>query len=148
MRAMRALWRDDVASFEGEFVSFSAIRVNPKPVRSRGIPVVLGGNSDAALRRVADWGDGWYGFNLDGLDAVRERLSTLDRLCAEAGRDRRELDVAIALTPPSLDDPAELAELGVQELVLVEGPPEDPHAAAEWIGALAERWEPYAAFER
>lgn len=37
MRAMRALWHDDVASFDGEFVSFSAVRVNPKPVRGRRI---------------------------------------------------------------------------------------------------------------
>jgi probable F420-dependent oxidoreductase len=148
MRAMRTLWREDVASFDGEFVAFSAVRVNPKPVRDRRVPVVLGGNSDAALRRAAGWGDGWYGFNLDGLDAVRERLSTLDRLCAEAGRDRRELDVSIALATPSPDDRAALAELGVQELVLVDGPPEDPQAATEWVGALAEHWEPDAAFDR
>ena len=38
--AMRALWADDVASFSGEFVRFDAVRVNPKPVRARRIPVV------------------------------------------------------------------------------------------------------------
>ena len=69
--AMRTLWRDDVASFHGDFVGFDEIRVNPKPVRDRRIPIVLGGNSDAALRRVVAWGDGWYAFNLDGVTAVR-----------------------------------------------------------------------------
>ncbi len=64
LHAMRVLWRDDVASFDGEFVSFSDVRVNPRPVRDRRIPVIVGGNSDAALRRVATMGDGWYGFNL------------------------------------------------------------------------------------
>ena len=54
--AMRTLWRDDVASFDGKFVGFDSIRVNPKPVRDRRIPVVVGGNSDPALRRVAAWG--------------------------------------------------------------------------------------------
>jgi len=49
--AMRRLWSDDVASFHGEFASFDAVRVNPKPVRSRRIPVIVGGNSDAALGR-------------------------------------------------------------------------------------------------
>src|SRR3954454_2455115 len=53
--AMRTLWRDDVASFDGEFTRFDRIRVNPKPVRERRIPIVVGGNSDAALRRVASW---------------------------------------------------------------------------------------------
>ena len=75
--AIRTLWRDDVASFDGEFVHFNAVRVNPKPVRDRRIPIVIGGNSDAALRRVAAWGDGWYGFNLDDVDAVAERVAFL-----------------------------------------------------------------------
>jgi hypothetical protein len=50
---MRTLWRDDVASFDGRFVGFDSIRVNPKLIRDRGIPIVMGGNSDPALRRVA-----------------------------------------------------------------------------------------------
>ena len=81
VQAMRALWREDVASFTGEFVSFSAVRVNPKPARDRLIPFVLGGNSDAALRRAAAWGDGWYGFNLADVAAVSERLAVLVALC-------------------------------------------------------------------
>ena len=74
--AMRTLWSDDLASFSGEFTRFDAVRVNPKPVRGRRIPIVAGGNSDAALRRVAAFADGWYGFNLPA-DAVGERISTL-----------------------------------------------------------------------
>src|SRR3954463_8466955 len=50
VRAIRALWRDDSASFHGEFVDFESIRVNPKPAGGR-IPIIVGGNSDAALRR-------------------------------------------------------------------------------------------------
>lgn len=89
--AMRTVWRDDVASFGGKFVGFDSIRVNPKPIRDRRIPIMLGGNSDPALQRIASWGDGWYGFNLDDVAAVRERVGTLSRLCAQAGRDRAEL---------------------------------------------------------
>ncbi|MGB0097660.1 MAG: LLM class F420-dependent oxidoreductase [Solirubrobacteraceae bacterium] len=138
--AMRALWREDIASFDGEFVAFDAVRVNPKPLRDRQIPIVLGGNSDAALRRVAAWGDGWYGFNLAGLDAVRERLAVLDELSRENGRDVRELRIAVALTGGEPGDLGALAELGVSELVLVEAPPEDSRAAASWVAALADRW--------
>ena len=50
---MRTLWRDDVASFAGEFVGFDRVRVNPKPHEGRQIPIMVGGNSDAALRRAA-----------------------------------------------------------------------------------------------
>ena len=99
--AMRTLWRDDIASFDGKFVGFDSIRVNPKPVRDRRIPIVVGGNSDPALRRVAEWGDGWYGFNLDGVAAVRDRVAKLEELCAESGRDRAQLRLSVALRDPT-----------------------------------------------
>jgi probable F420-dependent oxidoreductase len=138
--AMRVLWREDVASFDGEFVAFESVRVNPKPFRRRQIPVVLGGNSDAALRRVAAWGDGWYGFNLAGVGGVRERLTVLRELCREQGRDVGALHLAVALDGGEPNDVAALAELGIDELVLVEAPPEDPDAAAGWVHGLARRW--------
>jgi len=140
VRAMRALWRDDVASFDGAFVSFDQVRVNPKPVDNRQIPVVFGGNSDAALRRVATVGDGWYGFNLAGVDAVRERIAKLTELCLQAGRDVAELDLAVALERGQPDDVAALTELGISELVLVEAPPGDPRAVDDWVATLASRW--------
>ena len=139
--AMRAIWRDDIASHTGEFANFSAIRVNPKPVRGGRVPVVLGGNSEPALRRVAQWGDGWYGFNLDDVDDAALKLDTLQRLCREAGRDRSDLRLAVALRDPQPADAARLAELGVDELVLVASPPEDPAQAGDWVSGLAAQWQ-------
>jgi probable F420-dependent oxidoreductase len=140
--AMRTLWRDDVASFEGEFVGFDSVRVNPKPLRNRRIPIVLGGNSDAALRRAAAWGDGWYGFNVDDVPAAAERIATLRALCLQAHRDPDELRLAVALREPRRSDVAALAELGVDELVVVAGPPDDPREAGEWVADLASQWRP------
>jgi probable F420-dependent oxidoreductase len=138
--AMRTLWREDVASFDGAFVGFDSIRVNPKPVRDRRIPIMLGGNSDAALRRAASWGDGWYGFNLDDVTAVHNCIGRLDELCAGVDRDRRELRVAVALRSPKVEDFDELVASGVDELVLVDAPPDCPEAAGDWVSALADRW--------
>jgi probable F420-dependent oxidoreductase len=140
--AMRTLWRDDVASFDGEFVAFDSVRVNPKPVRNRAIPIVLGGNSDAALRRAAAWGDGWYGFNVDDVISAAERIATLRTLCRRAGRDPLDLRLAVALRDPQHSDVAALADLGVDELVLVAAPPDDPEHADAWVAELAERWQP------
>jgi hypothetical protein len=89
---------------------------------------------------VAAWGDGWYGFNLDGIAAVRERVGALQRLCAESGRDRAELRLAVALRNAHVADVSALAELGVDELVLVEAPPDDPGAVPGWVAALADKW--------
>lgn len=137
---MRTLWRDDVASFHGKFVDFDAIRVNPKPSRERRIPIMVGGNSDAALRRVVAWADGWYGFNLDGVGAVQQRLGRLEQLCTEAGRDRSELRIAVALADPRTSDVAGLAASGVDELVLVAAPPQRSDAATHWVAGLADTW--------
>lgn len=135
---LRTLWRDSVASFDGEFVQFSAIRVRPAPFDHRAIPVIVGGNSKAALRRVADWGDGWYGFNLDGPADVARRLTYLDDQCRRAGRDSNTLYRAVALRNPVPDDAAALAEMGVDELVLVQTPPDRPADAATTMRELAE----------
>jgi probable F420-dependent oxidoreductase len=140
--AIRTLWRDDVASFAGEFVHFDSVRVNPKPIRDRKVPVMLGGNSDAALQRVAAVGDGWYGFNLDSVAHVAERLAHLDARCRDSGRELASLRLAVALRQPQVGDVAMLADLGVDELVVVEGPPADARLAAEWVVALAHRWLP------
>lgn len=138
--AMRTLWREDVASFAGRFVAFDSIRVNPKPDAGQAIPIVVGGNSDAALRRVAAWGDGWYGFNLDGIDEARDRIGRLEKLLEESGRDRAGLRVAVALAAPRVADARALTELGVDELVLVQAPPDSADAVPEWISTLADEW--------
>jgi alkanesulfonate monooxygenase SsuD/methylene tetrahydromethanopterin reductase-like flavin-dependent oxidoreductase (luciferase family) len=126
-----------VASFGGEFISFDAVRVNPKPVRDRRIPVILGANTDAALGRAAAWGDGWYGFNLADGAAVTERLATLERLCHESGRSLSDLHVAVALASPDPREVGALAASGVDELVVVVSPPADGAAVTEWVAALA-----------
>jgi probable F420-dependent oxidoreductase len=131
--AMRAAWRDDPASFTGEFAAFDRVRVNPKPVRGE-IPVVVGGNSDAALERAARWGDGWYGFGLGSAQDVRERVAHLRERTRAARRDPAALTVAVALREPA--DVAELAAAGVTQLVLVATPPGDRADAAEWVHGL------------
>lgn len=138
--AIRTLWRDDVATFRGEFVDFTSVRVNPKPVRAGRIPIVLGGNSDAAMHRIVAWGDGWYGFNLDGVAAVADRVKLIDRLCRDAGRERAELRLAVALRQPHSDDVPVLAELGVDELVVVAAPPRNIDEIPGWTTDLARRW--------
>ncbi len=140
LQAMRTLWREDLASFDGEFASFQRVRVNPKPVRDREIPIVIGGNSDAALRRVARLGDGWYGFNLGGVAEVRERVAILKELCEEHGRDIGELHLSVAVERSEPEDIGVLRDIGVSELVLVAAPPEDPDAVPEWVAALARPW--------
>ena len=144
LAAMRQLWRCDVASFDGEFVRFRDVRIYPKPVRDRRIPVILGGNGDSALDRVAACADGWYGFNV-AADSVAGRVAVLADAAHRRGRDPRSLAVAVAVPDCAPGDLAELAAAGVDELVVVSAPPADPADVPSWIGDLAARWVTAAA---
>ena len=79
---MRKLWAERTTSHQGEFVNFTSVLSYPKPVSEKGVPVWFGGESGPALRRVAEYGDGWIGFNL--LPDQDRRLEALSR-CGSRG---------------------------------------------------------------
>jgi probable F420-dependent oxidoreductase len=136
--ALRAIWSQDVASFDGEFTRFDGVRVYPKPVHGGRIPVVAGGNSDAALRRAAAY-DGWYGFNLTVAEAI-ERAGVLTGYCAERGRPPGDVTIAVALADGSPAAVPLLARAGVTEVVLLGAPPDSPAQCATWVAGLAAGW--------
>lgn len=62
--AIRAAWRSEVASHEGEIVRFRDVMVSPMPARPGGPPIWVGGNSRRALDRAVRLGDGWIPWEL------------------------------------------------------------------------------------
>jgi len=83
----RRLWtEEDPVAHKGEFFEFEAVHFRPKPLTPQGPPVMLGGDSEVALRRAAEIGDGWLGRRYSPQSAadVVERLRTMRR---EAGRE-------------------------------------------------------------
>jgi probable F420-dependent oxidoreductase len=76
---MRALWNEEIASYDGDFVHLTPSRAWPKPAQRGGPPVLLGAPpSDKNFGRVARWADGWITM---GAAVDRESLSRqLDRL--------------------------------------------------------------------
>ncbi len=85
IEVMRKLWSPGVASHRGEFVAFDNAGSYPKPPQGAKVPVIFGGESDPALRRVAEYGTGWYGFNLDPVGA-KERIGKLEQLLKRNGK--------------------------------------------------------------
>jgi probable F420-dependent oxidoreductase len=96
MALLRALWTQDVVSFEGKFHTVRAAGINPLPVQ-RPIPLWIAGTSDAAVKRAALLGDGYYPGMLPD-DAEAQRLARLRKLAAEAGRDPSKIAVLGAVT--------------------------------------------------
>lgn len=114
---LKALWTTDPSSYDGEFFQLPSCNMHPKPVQQPHPPLVFGGESDAALRRVARYGQGWYTFNRLP-DQVAEGRVRLERALADAGRSRDELTVTACpyfnpLTPEMID---EYAEAGVDQV--------------------------------
>jgi probable F420-dependent oxidoreductase len=81
---LRALWREDSLSFDGEFHRVDAASINPRP--SRSIPIWFGGSAPAMLERCARLGDGWIPL-MGANETARQCIGTLRSLGAAAGRD-------------------------------------------------------------
>lgn len=59
LEVLRSLLAGQVVDHHGEFVTIEQARVLPAPLHP--VPILIGGRSDAALRRTAEHGDGWLG---------------------------------------------------------------------------------------
>ncbi len=116
--AMRELWEQPRSNFDGEFVSFSGARSYPKPPRDGKIPIIVGGQSDAALTRAAAWGDGWCGFNLTPEEAG-VMVERLDSLLIKHGRRRDAFEIFVApIRSAGPETIAAYRDAGVDELYL------------------------------
>lgn len=118
--AMRALWAGPDAEFHGEFVDFPPATCCPRPVRG-SIPILVGGDTPAAVRRAARIADGYFPGANDPAELARliEEL----RIAAEKeGRDPASIPIHAIFGPAHLADPAAGAEqleaLGVERAMV------------------------------
>jgi len=101
IRAMKELWTSDNPSFDGQFVKFSGIAFEPKPVQKPHPPIFVGGNSKPAMRRAARFGDGWLPWLV-----TREQLpGCLDYIRSQPGFDAsKHFEVAMPMIIPNVED--------------------------------------------
>jgi alkanesulfonate monooxygenase SsuD/methylene tetrahydromethanopterin reductase-like flavin-dependent oxidoreductase (luciferase family) len=123
LRVLRVCWREARPRFAGKFFRFEELGVEPKPVRG-DIPIWIGGDTPAALRRVAQLGDGWH-VAFPTAASLRAALPRLREACERAGRDPASVTVSarfgLAARRASDDVAAELKalrDLGVSHVVL------------------------------
>src|SRR4051794_11756068 len=103
IEAVRLLWREDEATFNGEFFSFERACSFPKPVQTGGVPIHIGGHSAAAARRAGRVGDGFHPLGLAG-DALAQRVGQMREAALEAGRDPEVLELTLGGLVHQLDD--------------------------------------------
>jgi probable F420-dependent oxidoreductase len=118
--AMRALWSDEEASFEGTTVSFHRCFLRPQPVGGT-IPVHVGGHSEAAARRAGRIGDGFFPLGVSP-DELTPLIDIIRQSAMEAGRDPTSVEVTIQGTATrseeALAEAAMLQELGVSRVLI------------------------------
>jgi probable F420-dependent oxidoreductase len=119
LAAIKTLWSNDVASFQGRYVSFQEVHTAPRPVRTPHPPIWVGGSSDAALRRAVRYGDGWHPIRMR-VDWLRDTgLPRLQQIAAAEGKPVPALcpRIRLRLTEAPLADDQRVAGEGTLDQV-------------------------------
>jgi probable F420-dependent oxidoreductase len=117
---LRTLWTGDVASHDGAFVAFDRVVSRPRPAQAT-VPIVIGGDSDAAARRAGRLGDGYFP-GRGGHEDLTRVLGVMRAAAEEHGRDPDLIDVTSggngALGGGAVDEIKALADLGVSRVMV------------------------------
>lgn len=142
LEIMRRLWTEPVASYASDLYTLPPVRFEPKPVQRPHPPIIFGGESNAALRRTADLGQGWFGWNVTP-EMTAERVGALRCLLAERGR--KPADVSITVSPylrpvGGVDVLARYRDAGAEQVVLLLGLAADAGEMRRAVEAVGERF--------
>lgn len=112
---IRGLLAGGYYEFHGKHYEIPSIKMCPVP--ESPVPILIGGHSEAALRRAARLGDGWmHGGGPDELDGLLTRLGQLRR---EAGTDKKPFEVhVISFDAYTIDGARQLRDQGVTDVIV------------------------------
>lgn len=150
LEVCQTLWRDRVATYASEELSFERIHMMPKPVQPGGVPVWIAGNvKRPVMQRLARFGIGWipWGEASQDTDALLNAIPRMRDAVAKCGRDPTEIQVSgsLAIVPgkdgspavgPTMEGVARLVDAGVTDIRLKMAIPRDPHAAEDCLTKL------------
>ena len=92
LQALKAVWNGEEVNYHGEFVNWHGFMMRPRPAQAGGVPLVIGGVTPAAIRRLVRYGDGWYVIGKD-LDDYRAHMHAFKEECARQGRNPNEIEI-------------------------------------------------------
>jgi probable F420-dependent oxidoreductase len=117
--AMRALWSGPEVEFHGEFVDFPPVTCSPRPVQA-SIPILVGGDSEAAVRRAGRLADGYFPGEGDA-ERLAALIARVRAAAEEAGRDPDSVEIN-AIFGMQMADPIagveQMRELGVGRVMV------------------------------
>jgi probable F420-dependent oxidoreductase len=108
--AMKVLWRDEMSEYHGSYINFPAVRCYPKPASKPHPPILIGSvNNPRALKRVAEWGDGWIPV-VTSIKEFSEGVAQIKTMARKAGRDANTLDFTAFGITGQWQTPTEIRE--------------------------------------
>lgn len=118
VQAMRKFWSGDVVEHKSDFLEWTGFKSNPTPIQDP-FPVIIGGMKGKVLQRIARYGNGWFAV-AQTADELAPMLKDLDKACADAGRNRDEIEITAMWAPRGgdLSEAERYADLGVSRLVV------------------------------
>jgi probable F420-dependent oxidoreductase len=113
----KRLWTEPEVAYDGEFFRFDAVAFEPKPVQQPWPPILIGGESGAALGRAARAGDGWIGMG-HTFESAAGQMTRLRALRSEYDRDVASFQICLGGPVTGADDVGRWEELGVTRLIV------------------------------
>ena len=119
LEALKAVWSGEEVHYQGEFIHWQGFMMRPRPAQPGGVPLVIGGVSKPAIRRVVKYGDGWYVIGRN-LQDYRAHMQALADECTRQGRDPRELEITAYWNyyHEGLESLSVYEELGIHRLLI------------------------------
>ena len=117
-KAIKTVWSEETPEFHGEFVDFDPVWSYPKPVQEPNPPILIGGESIHTLRRVVEYGDGWFPRARGGFDPA-ENLARLRSVADAAGRDMATLSICVSGAPADAKVLDRYREAGIDRAILI-----------------------------
>jgi len=140
LKAMKLLWTEEEPEFKGEFLSFPKVSMYPKPVQKPYPPIIFGGESTPALKRVAEVGNGWFGVNVTVEDA-QSKIARIKQYAQTAGRGNVKFSFAVSPglgLPVEMDQVKQYRDAGADQII-VGALSQDPKSIKTEIERLAEK---------
>jgi alkanesulfonate monooxygenase SsuD/methylene tetrahydromethanopterin reductase-like flavin-dependent oxidoreductase (luciferase family) len=116
--AMKALWKDGIASYSGKYINFPPVRVDPLPAQRPHPPVILGAPAtDLSMKRAVTWCDGWLPV-MPSAAEVADGRRRLTEACEQTGRDPKSVQITVFAMDATPETQHEYEEAGADRLVV------------------------------
>jgi probable F420-dependent oxidoreductase len=120
LAAIVELWTSDSPEFDGKYVSFKDVAFEPKPVQKPHLPIWMGGDAEAMLKRAARYASGWFPW----LTKPEDIPAKLDFIKSQPTYDGRPFEVLYGLGSAQIgeghvviDDPTQRPGMSAEEII-------------------------------